>query len=89
MAVTPDNIRIALGRTDVSVTEQEQWEMWIADAAMLIEARKDALAIVPDLDQAKLDYVVRAAVVAHVRRPDDARAVAGSRSSTSGGHCSG
>ncbi len=76
MAVTPGMIAVALGQAAPepgSVTEQ-QWEMWIADALMLIEHRLgDAFA---DLDQAKLDYVVREAVVAHIRQPDNATQVA-------------
>lgn len=74
MAVTPENIAVALGRTAPAIdsTESQQWDMWIADALMLIEARLGDLA---ELDQAKLDYVVREAVVAHVRKPDDATQV--------------
>ena len=75
MAVTPETIAVALGRTapDPGTPEFAQWEMWIADAALLIEAR---LGDLNELDQAKLDYVVREAVVAHVRRPDDVTQVA-------------
>lgn len=74
MAVTPGNIAVALGRTaPVSgSSEEQQWEMWIGDALMLIEARLGDPTL---LDQAKLDYVVREAVVAHVRKPDDATEV--------------
>lgn len=70
MAVTPETIAVALGRTapDQGSPEWVQWEMWIGDALMLIEAR---LGDPAELDQAKLDYVVREAVAAHVRRPDD------------------
>lgn len=76
MAVTPETIAVALGRSaDPSLGEYDQWTMWIADALMLIQARKDALAIVVTLNVAKHDYVVREAVVAHVRRPDDATQV--------------
>ena len=74
MAVTPEMIAVALGRTaptDPSV-EFDQWTMWIADALLLIEAR---LGDPSELDQAKLDYVVREAVVAHVRNPDSATQV--------------
>ena len=74
MAVTPGMIAVALGRTapaDPSV-EFDQWSMWIADALLLIEAR---LGDPAELDQAKLDYVVREAVVAHVRNPDSATQV--------------
>lgn len=75
MAVTPDVIAVALGRTAPlgDTPEYEQWMMWVSDALMLIEARLGDPAA---LDQAKLDYVVREAVVAQVRRPDDATQVA-------------
>lgn len=78
MAVTPANIATAMGVAAPepgSVTEQ-QWQMWIDDAVMLIETRASQLGIDPlTIDEAKLDYVVREAVVAHVRRPDDATQV--------------
>lgn len=75
MAVTPANIATALGvaaPASGSPTEA-QWQMWIDDALMLIGAR---LGDVTLLDQGVLDYVVREAVVAHVRNPDDATQVA-------------
>lgn len=77
MAVTPATIAVALGRTAPAVdsTEYEQWSMWIGDALMLIDSRKTELAITAELDAAKVDYVVREAVVAHVQRPDDATQV--------------
>ena len=78
MAVTPATVATALGvaaPAEDSVTEK-QWEMWIADALMLIENRATQLSIdMDDLDEAKVDYVVREAVVAHVKRPDDATQV--------------
>lgn len=75
MAVTPEMIGVALGRTDLpDYPEYQQWEMWITDAMMLIDARAAVLEV-EDLDEAKLDYVVREAVVAHVRRPDTATQV--------------
>lgn len=75
MAVTPADIAVELGRTapEPDSTEYAQWELWITDAYMLIEAR---LGDLDELDQAKLDYVVRQAVAAHVRQPDDATQVA-------------
>ncbi|WP_418063155.1 hypothetical protein [Pimelobacter simplex] len=83
MAVTPENIAVALGRTAPAdgTPEHDQWEMWIADALMLIEARlvgtgPGQVPSLDDLDPAKLDYVVREAVVAHIRNPDDATQVA-------------
>lgn len=74
MSVIPDDIAVALGRAtpEVGTSDDAQWNMWIADALMLIEARLGDLSA---LDQTKLDYVVREAVVAQVRRPDDATAV--------------
>lgn len=75
MAVTPAHIAVELGRTapDPAEAEYAQWEQWIADARMLISARLGDLTA---LDQERLDYVVRQAVTAHVRRPDDATQVA-------------
>lgn len=77
MSVTPAMLAVALGQAapvSGSVTEQ-QWQMWIEDAEMLIEIRKTELGIVDPLDQPKLDYVVREAVVSHIRRPEDATQV--------------
>lgn len=66
-----DDIEVALGRTPTDL-ERAQWSMWIDDALLLIEAR---LGDPAGLDQTKLDYVVREAVLAHIRRPDDATTV--------------
>ncbi len=75
MAVTPADIAVELGRTtpDPESTEYAQWEQWIADALYLIRKRPGI--DFDNLDQADLDYVVRQAVTAHVRRPDDATQV--------------
>ena len=76
MAVTPSIIAVALGVAAPepdSVTEQ-QWSMWIADAEMLIEMRRVSLGVDAP-DAAKIDYVVRESVVAHVKKPDDATQV--------------
>lgn len=78
MSVTPSMIAVALGvaapETD-SITEK-QWKLWIEDAEMLIETRAGTLNVpLAEIDAAKFDYVVREAVVAHVRRPDDATQV--------------
>lgn len=76
MAVTSAMIATALGQaTPVtnSVTDK-QWLMWISDAEMLIESRRTLLNVEP-LPNAKLDYVVREAVVAHIKKPDDATQV--------------
>jgi hypothetical protein len=74
--VTPAMLAVALGQaapTAGSVTEQ-QWQMWIDDASMLIESRQILLGV-ETLEQAKIDYVIREAVVAHIKRPDDATQV--------------
>ena len=74
--VTPAKIAVALGQAapaDDSITAQ-QWQMWIDDAVMLIDTRAELLKVT-EIDPAKLDYVVREAVVAHVKKPDDATQV--------------
>ena len=74
MSVTTADIAAALGRPTPppDSTDSAQWSMWIDDALMLIGAR---LGDVSQLDQTRLDYVVREAVVAMVRRPDDSTQV--------------
>jgi hypothetical protein len=75
MTITPQDIAVALGRTGPTAEEDAQWQLWVDDAFMLIDFRKDALEITDELDEIRLDYVVREAVVAHVRRPDNATQV--------------
>lgn len=77
MAVTPADIAVALGRTapEPASTTHAQWAMWITDAEMLIESRRVKVDDTLVIDEAKIDYVVREAVVAQVRRPDDATQV--------------
>jgi hypothetical protein len=72
VAVTAGTVATALGRATYTDAERDQWSMWIDDALLLIESR---LGDVSALDQARLDYVVREAVVAHIRHPDDATQV--------------
>lgn len=76
MAVTPENIAVALGvaAPDPASVTFQQWQMWIDDAAMLIETRRLDLGVDP-IDEAKVDYVTREAVVAHVQHPDNATQV--------------
>lgn len=77
MAVTPGMLAVALGQAAPepgSITEQ-QWNLWIDDALMLIDLRVQSLGLVEPIDEAKLDYVVREAVVSHIRKPDDATQV--------------
>lgn len=75
-SVTPAVIAVALGKAapEPGSVQEAQWQMWIEDAVMLIDSKAAELdAEYPD--QMKVDYVVREAVVAHVRRPDDATQV--------------
>lgn len=77
MPVTPEMLAVALGQAAPepdSVTDK-QWKLWIGDAEMLIETRRIALGESFPPDEVKLDYVVRQAVVAHIKRPDDATQV--------------
>lgn len=76
MAVTPNMIAVALGQAapEPDSVQYQQWALWISDAEMLIETRRAQLGATPP-DEAKLDYVVREAVVAQVKRPDDATQV--------------
>ena len=71
MTATADTIAVALGRDPSGETEREQWEMWIFDAMLLLESRLT----LADLDEARVDYVVREAVIAHIRNPEDATQV--------------
>jgi hypothetical protein len=77
VTVTPETIAVALGRTtpEPGSLIADQWQMWIGDAEMLIDVRKTELGVTTDLDSNALDYVIREAVTAHVRRPDDATQV--------------
>lgn len=77
MAVVPADIAVALGRTapEAGSPTEAQWAMWITDAEMLIETRRLQVDDTLVIDQAKRDYVVREAVVAQVRRPDDSMQV--------------
>lgn len=77
MPVTPSMIAVALGQVapEPGSIQEQQWELWIDDAEMLIDTRKTLLGITDPIDEAKLDYVVREAVVAHVKKPDDATQV--------------
>ena len=78
MAVTPYNIAVALGVAAPAPDsiQWQQWELWIDDAMMLIDARAKQLGVdLASIGGAKLDYVVREAVVAQVKKPDDATQV--------------
>lgn len=76
--VVPADIAVALGQAapvSNSITEK-QWLLWIDDAEMLIGIRAAQLDIdVTDIDDAKMKYVIREAVIAHIKKPDDATQV--------------
>lgn len=78
MTVTPAMIAVKLGRAAPepgSITEQ-QWDMDIDDALMLIQNRAEELGVdMSTISEVKLDYVVREAVAAYIKRPDDATQV--------------
>ena len=76
--ITPADVAVALGRgaPESGSATESQWAMWATDALMLIQSRVDELSHDETaIDQARLDYVVREAVAAQVRRPDDATQV--------------
>lgn len=78
MAVSLQEIADELSRPtpDQGSAEARRWSMWVDDAYAAIERRADRLQVdldtIPDTD---VDRVVRKAVAAHVRRPDDATQV--------------
>ena len=77
MAVSPEMIAVALGVAAPSSgsAQEQQWEMWINDAENAIQWRMADLGVVDPLDPEKVDLVVRKAVVAHIKHPDDATQV--------------
>lgn len=66
MTVAVSDIETALGRT-LTDAEIAQANQWLSDALMLIEAR---LGDVAELNEARLDFVVREAVIARFRNPE-------------------
>jgi hypothetical protein len=76
MAVDIEKIAVALGQAAPTPDslQAQQWQMWVDDAELLIELRAQELQK-PMPDEAKLDYVVRQAVVAQIKKPDDATQV--------------
>lgn len=75
--ITSANIAVALGEPAPAADSAKdlQWQMWIDDALMLVQVRVDSITPVPTVAQARLDYVIREAVVAQARRPDNATQV--------------
>lgn len=78
MTVTPATIAVKLGQAAPepgSITER-QWQMDIDDAMMLIADRAASIGVdVDTIGEMKLDYVVREAVAAYIKKPDDATQV--------------
>ena len=76
-SVISEDIRVALGRAPLDDNERAQWDMWIRDAQIEISAGPDGKQLIDlnTLDQDRLSKVIRDAVVAKVRRPDDATQV--------------
>ena len=74
MAVTPSMLAVALGQAapEPGSIQEQQWDLWIDDAEMLIDLRIEKVGHTDPIDAAKRDYVVREAVVAHIKKPDDA-----------------
>lgn len=71
-----DKIAVELRMTapDPDSADGKQWQLWVDDATLLITERAAKLQLqLPP--QAKVDYVVRQAVVAHIKKPDDATQV--------------
>lgn len=66
MTVQVPDIETAIGRT-LTDAEQAQADQWISDALLIIEAKLGDPTL---LNQDRLDYVVREAVVARFRNPD-------------------
>jgi hypothetical protein len=77
MSVTPEMLAVALGQAapEPASVMYQQWQMWVEDAYMLVEVRRAKIAPDMFLDQARLDYVIREVVVAHIKKPDDATQV--------------
>lgn len=78
MTVTPAMIAIKLGMVapEPGSIQEQQWQLDIDDALMLIEDRAEQLDVdIATISEKKIDYVVREAVAAYIKRPDDATQV--------------
>jgi hypothetical protein len=76
MTVTPQNIADKLGMPapETDSIQARQWQGFIDDAVLLITLRMESLQADAPSDIVH-DYVVREAVVDHIKRPDDATQV--------------
>lgn len=78
MDVSLQEIADELGRPtpDAGSDTARRWSMWVDDAYAAIERRATRLSVdLASIPVADVDRVVRKAVAAHVRRPDDATQV--------------
>lgn len=79
MATSVAQIAVAVGRPTPAPgsTDDLQWRMWIEDALLEISAGPTGTSHIDlaTFDQDRLDRVVRDAVAAKVKRPDDATQV--------------
>jgi len=71
-----DKIAVELGVAvpESATADFAQWQQWVEDATMLITDRAARLKLSAP-DEAHTNYVVRQAVVAHIKKPDDATQV--------------
>lgn len=70
--ITPEDIRVELGRSASTTEQNEQWQRWIEEARYLISKR---LGDIAELNETDVDYVVLHAVVDHAKSPDNATQV--------------
>lgn len=70
--ITPEDIKVELGRSTSTQAEDEQWQRWIDEARYLIGKRLGDIAL---LNEADVDYVVLHAVADHAKAPDNATQV--------------
>ena len=78
MAVTLQEIADEADRPtpEPDTTKARQWLMWVDDAYDAIARRMSRLGVDPEsVPEKDVDRVVRKAVAAHVKRPDDATQV--------------
>lgn len=70
--ITPFNVAVALGQpAPRSPVIEEQWQSMIDDVVMFIQDRADKVGVAhADIDQKKVDFVVREVVVDQVKRRD-------------------
>jgi hypothetical protein len=72
VVITPEDIKVELGRSTSTQAEEEQWQRWIDEARYLIGKRLGDIAL---LNEADVDYVVLHAVADHAKAPDNATQV--------------